>query len=189
VEYVISLFAQQAMGASPGDTALTLLPVTVGIMVSGGGIMALGLIEKIGRLVIGVGILITLAGVAGLLAVNQSSGASASLWALTGPLFVCGLGMGACYGTIFNFALGDVEPETAGGASGAISAVQQVANGIGSAAITSIYLAMPHNQSGALQTSLITVLVATAACLPLVALLPNKAAPEQEEALLAAMTG
>jgi EmrB/QacA subfamily drug resistance transporter len=176
--YVISLFTQQALGADPGDAALGLLPLTAGIIVSFALAMGAGLTIKLGRTLIAVGMLVTLAGAGGLLAVVTAQGLDTTLWTLAGPVFVTGLGMGLCFGTIADIALGDLAPEEAGGASGSFSAVQQLASGIGSAVVTSVYLA-DADPTTAMTAALVVVLAATALCLPVVRLLPRHAPPEE----------
>jgi EmrB/QacA subfamily drug resistance transporter len=175
--YIISLFMQQALGADPGDAALGLLPLTVGIIVSFGLSMGAGLATKLGRTLILIGMLVTLAGAGGLLAIVATQGLDTTLWTLAGPVFVTGLGMGLCFGTIADIALGDLAPEEAGGASGSFSATQQLASGIGSAVVTSVYLA-GSDPTAAMTAALIVVLGVTALCLPVVRLLPRQAAPE-----------
>lgn len=172
--YVVSLFMQQALGADPGDAALGLLPLTIGIIVAAGLAMGMGLAGKLGRTLILIGMLLTLAGAGGILAAVLAAGLSTSLWTLAPAIFVVGLGMGACFGTLFDIALGDVAPDEAGGASGSLSAVQQLAAGIGSAAVTSIYLA-GSDATDAMTTTLVVVIAATAVCLPVVRLLPRRA--------------
>jgi MFS family permease len=176
--YVISLFMQQALGASPGDAALGLLPLTIGIIIAAGLGMAAGLVAKLGRTLALIGILLTLTGAGALLALVEANGTDTTLWQLAPAVLVTGLGMGFCFSTIFDIAVGDIAPEEAGGASGSLSAVQQLAAGIGSAVVTSVYFAnsdTPH----AMVASLIVVLGATAACLGTVRLLPRSAPPEE----------
>jgi EmrB/QacA subfamily drug resistance transporter len=175
--YIISLFMQQALGADPGDAALGLLPLTLGIMVSFALTMGAGLAIKLGRTLILIGMLVTLAGAGGLLAIVVAQGLATTLWTLAGPVFVTGVGMGLCFGTITDIALGDLAPEEAGGASGSFSAVQQLAAGIGSAAITSVYL-VGAGPVEAMEAALVVVLAATAVCLPVVRLLPREAGVE-----------
>ncbi|MBN6546149.1 MFS transporter, partial [Streptomyces bryophytorum] len=88
-------------------------------------------------------------------------------WLLCFPLFVCGLGMGCCFGSVFAVALGDVTAEEAGSASGTLNAVQQLAYAAGSALVSTLYLARAAGDrpGGALTASLLAVLGAVAVCL------------------------
>ncbi|SFE43908.1 drug resistance transporter, EmrB/QacA subfamily [Actinacidiphila alni] len=175
--YVLSLFIQEGLHASPRTASLALLPLTLGIIVAAGACMAL--IKKLGRTLIFAGIAVVLAGGGWLLALVVHSGTGLGLWTLAAPVFVTGLGMGACYGTIFDIALGDIDPDEAGSASGSLSAIQQLASGIGSAAVTSVFFTTAGAGLGhAMTISLIVVLALGAACLPAVALMPRRA-PEE----------
>jgi hypothetical protein len=68
---------------------------------------------------------------------------------------VIGLGMGAAFATIYDIAVGDIDPAEAGSASGSLSSVQQLANAIGPAIITTIYFgALRGGQAHAMAVSL-----------------------------------
>ncbi|MFI1095347.1 MFS transporter [Streptomyces sp. NPDC020917] len=176
--YVLSLFMQGALHASPRGAALGLLPLTLGIIVSAGACMAL--IKRLGRTLIRVGLILVLAGCGWLLTLVAHSGTGLSLWTLAPAVFLTGLGMGACYGTIFDIALGDIAADEAGSASGSLSAVQQLAAGIGSAAVTSVFFQNAgRGQAHAMTISLVIVLAVAALCLPAVGLLPRRAPEEQ----------
>jgi len=69
--YVLSLFLQQGLGYNPGRTSVALLPLTVGLIAAAGACMAL--ITKLGRTLLFIGLLITLAGVGWMLAVVTAS--------------------------------------------------------------------------------------------------------------------
>ncbi len=174
--YVLSLFIQQALGADPGDTALGLLPLTAGIIVAAGACM--GLMEKLGRTLIFAGLAILAFGVGGLLVLVITVGADLTLWQLAPAIFVTGLGMGACYGTIFDIALGDIDADEAGSASGSLSAVQQLAAGAGSALVTTVFLQTGGSFQHAMTVTLIVVLAAVVACLGPARLLPRRAPAE-----------
>ncbi|UFQ17310.1 MULTISPECIES: MFS transporter [Streptomyces] len=176
--YVISLFLQQGLGRSPSGTALGLLPVTAGIVIA--SIACYGLIGRYGRTLVLAGLLITLAGTGGLLAVTAVSGTGTSGWALPAPLFVIGLGMGTCFGTVYDVTIGDIAQEEAGSASGSLSAVQQLANATGTAVVTTVFFKTAHaGQAHAMTVSLTAVAVVTLLCCPLVRLLPRKARPSE----------
>jgi len=173
--YVLSLFVQQGLGYDAGRTSVALLPMTIGLIAAAGACMAL--ISRFGRSLVLVGLLVTLAGIGWMLAVVASRGTSASEWSIVWPIFVIGMGMGTCFATIFDIALGDVDPDEAGSASGALSAVQQLAAGVGSAAVTSVYFA--GVTSGGLEHAMIlslwVVIGIVVVCTAIVPLLPRKA--------------
>ena len=64
---------------------------------------------------------------------------------------VFGAGMGACMGSLYDIAVGNITPSEAGSASGSLSAVQQLANAIGAAAITTVYFTQIHHGGQAQQ--------------------------------------
>lgn len=174
LSYVLSLFMQQTLHATAMEAALGLLPLTIGIIASAGACMAL--MEKLGRKLIFIGLTLTFLGAGWILVLVMLNGTTLSLWALTPAIFVVGMGMGACYGTIFDTALGNVNADEAGSASGSLTAIQQIANGIGSATVTSLYFHAAAPGSPAAMTITLTVIAAlTVMCLPLVFLLPKKA--------------
>jgi hypothetical protein len=87
--------------------------------------------------------------------------------------------MGTGFGSLFAIALGDIDHAEAGSASGSLSAVQQLAAAIGSAAITSIWFSsMTTNVVTAMITCLAVVAVVLVGCMALVGLLPRKAAED-----------
>jgi MFS family permease len=179
--YVCSLFFQTALGLSPSHAALGLVPAMVGIMVS--SFVGRPLIPVLGRRLVFIGLAATLVGVTGLWATIAGQGTAVSVWLLAPSLFVMGAGMGTCFFSIFDFAIGDVARDEAGSASGSLSAVQQLASAIGSAVITTIYFSQrtTGGSSSAITTSLVVVGVITVVCLGLAFLLPRNAAEEHAE--------
>lgn len=176
--YVLSLFLQMGLGVSARGASLALLPVTIGIIVSAFATMG-GLMTRLGRTLVAIGLGTIVVGVGWLLGLVIAYGTGTSVWSMVLPFFVIGLGMGACYGTIFDIALGDINPDEAGSASGSMSAIQQLATGVGSAAVTTVFFQLAaHDQSRAMEVSLVIVLVAAAICVPVVRMLPRRA-PEE----------
>ena len=98
-----------------------------------------------------------------------------SAWTLVPSLLILGLGMGACFSSIYDVAIGDVAPAEAGSASGALSAAQQLASGIGAAVVTSVYFSqqIQHGAAHAMTVSVIVVGAIAALCLGLDWLLPK----------------
>ncbi|NYD66372.1 MFS transporter [Agromyces atrinae] len=171
--YVISLFMQLGLGYSPTQTSLSLIPLTLGIM--GGSGIAAALIVKLARRLVVIGLAAMITGLALMLIVVTVAGPGLTWWQLAIATLVMGLGAGICFSSIFNTALDDVDAHEAGSASGSLSAVQQVANGIGSALVTSIFLTLlPSGDISAVSVTLVAllaVLVVLAACLLVVPLL------------------
>ncbi|MDQ1047672.1 MFS transporter [Streptomyces sp. V4I2] len=176
--YVLSLFFQQGLGRSPAGTALGLVPLSLGIVVA--SIACYRLIHAHGRRLVVAGLLIVMAGCGYLASLVINSGTALSSWELAPPVLLIGLGMGTCFGTVYDITIGDIAPEEAGSASGSLSAVQQLANAIGAAAVTTVYFRTAEGgEAHAMTVSLLVVAAATALCLPLVRLLPRKAPEEQ----------
>jgi EmrB/QacA subfamily drug resistance transporter len=172
--YVISLFLQLGLGYSPLHASLGLLPLTVGIIIGAGTCMAL--VSRLGRILVLAGLAVSAAGTGLLLLVVRDAGLGVTWWQLALVTLLIGIGAGTCFGSIFDTALGDIAPEEAGAASGSLSAVQQIAAGVGSATVTSIYFGhLSTGQISAITTSLAAVLAITALCLLAVPLLPRKA--------------
>ena len=121
-----------------------------------------------------------MAGAAGLCATVLAQGTAVSVWALAPSILVLGAGMGTCISSIYDVAIGDVAPAEAGSASGALSAVQQLAAAIGSAVVTTVYFTqLAHH--GPAHAMTVSVAVVGAIALPglgLAWLLPGSA-PDQ----------
>ena len=176
--YVCALFLQTALGLSPSRAALGLAPAMLGIMAS--SFIGRPLIPVLGRRLVFIGLGATLIGVVGLWGTITMNGTAVSVWLLAPSFLVMGAGMGTCLFSIFDFAIGDVAQDEAGSASGSLSAVQQLATAIGSAAVTTIYFTerAAHGAGTAMTTSLVVVGAITVGCFGLVWLLPKKAADE-----------
>jgi fucose permease len=109
-------------------------------------------------------------------------GLTTTAWLTAPSLLILGLGMGTCFFTIYELAIGDIAHNEAGSASGALSAVQQLANAVGSAIVTSVYFDVlaKHGDVRAMTVSVAVVAIIVLLCLPLVGLLPKKASANGE---------
>ncbi len=174
--YATSLYLQFGRGLAPLPTAALMAPLSIGIIAA--SFSTRGLIERLGRRLVALGLTAMAAGTFGYLAVILL--APGALWALLPPLLVCGLGMGACFGSVFAVALGDVRPDQAGSASGALNAIQQIAGAVGAALISAAYLAAHRGSAArdAVASRLVIVLVIIAVSLAALPLLPRRAAPD-----------
>jgi EmrB/QacA subfamily drug resistance transporter len=172
--YAVSLFLQRGLGDSPLRAAVTgFAPMAAGIVVA--SVLCMNLITRLGRTLSLAGIAIAVAGTGALLAIVAHDRTSASTAVLAPAMAVIGLGMGAAFGTLYDIAIGDIDPAEAGSASGSLSSVQQLANALGPAVVTSIYFgALAGGQVHAMTVSLLAVIgigVASALAVPL---LPRK---------------
>ncbi len=177
--YVASLFLQTGLGLTPSEAALGLAPLMVGII--GASLVSRPLTEKLGRLLVVIGLGLTLIGAAGLWAAVLGEGTTVSVWALAPALLVLGAGMGACFSSIYEVAIGDVASDEAGSASGALSAVQQLAAAIGAAVVTTVYFSqeVQYGAGHAMTVSVAAVGAIVVLCLGLVWLLPRSAPADQ----------
>ncbi|MET4782272.1 DHA2 family efflux MFS transporter permease subunit [Glaciihabitans sp. UYNi722] len=176
--YAFSLFLQGAMHYSAFDASLGLAPISVGIIVA--SFAGFALIGRLGRRLIVIGLSVTLVGVGWFLVLVLAFGSAIVPAALIAPIFVIGLGMGACFGSIYDVAIGDITPSEAGSASGSLSAVQQLANAIGAAVVTTLYFQLRASSGAdhAMVVALAVVGVLVALCFTLVGIMPKKAQPE-----------
>jgi len=173
--FVLSLFVQEGLRASARDTSLGLVPLTLGLIAAGFAAMG-GLVAKLGRRLVFIGLAITLAGCGWVLTLVDHSGTNLGLWTLAPALFVTGIGIGLSFITIPTVALGDASPEEAGSASGSLASIQQLSSAIGSAAVTTVFFqAAGSGLDHAMKVSLIVVLAVTALSAPVVVLMPRRA--------------
>jgi EmrB/QacA subfamily drug resistance transporter len=176
--YAVSLYLQRGLDYSPLRTAVVgFAPVAAGIVIA--SVASMNLITRFGRNLCLAGIVTTVGGVSWLLAIVLQSGTTATAASLAPAMTLVGLGMGATFATMYDIAIGDIDPAEAGSASGSLSSVQQLANAVGPAIITTIYFgALAGGQAHAMGISLIAVIGIGVASGLAVPLLPRKAQPE-----------
>jgi EmrB/QacA subfamily drug resistance transporter len=180
--YVVSLFFQLVLRLSPSAAALGLAPMAAGIVVA--AIVCRPLLRSLGRKVVFIGLVIALLGALGLWLTVLDAGSGVTPLMTAPSILVLGIGMGACFTSVYDIALGDLAHHEAGSASGALSAVQQLATAIGSAVVTTIFFSTLRIDGGirAMTTSVLVVAAIVVVCLGLVWLLP-RAAPAENEGL------
>ena len=107
--YAVSLFLQRGVGYSPERAAVTgFAPAAVGIVIA--SVACRNLLTRLGRRLSLAGIVVTVGGVAVLAAIVAHSGTAASAAELALAMTLIGLGMGATFSTIYNIAIGDIDP-------------------------------------------------------------------------------
>ncbi len=167
----VSLFGQLGEGWSPIHAALTLTPMVVGMIL--GMVGSAALVSRLGRHLLHVGILLIVAGTAGLALVLTGAHAASS-WDLVPGLFFIGAGVGASIGQLFQFILTSVTMDEVGSASGVMEAVQQLSTALGVAVLGTIFFASFGHElpTDALRVTALACLVPLAAAFALVFRLP-----------------
>src|SRR4029077_9841504 len=123
----VSLFLQRGAGYSPERAAVTgFAPAAVGVVTA--SVACRTVLTGLARRLSLAGIVVTVSGVAVLAAIVAHSGTAASAAELARSITLIGLVMGATFSTIYDTAIGDIDPAEAGSASGSLSSVQQLAN-------------------------------------------------------------
>jgi MFS family permease len=174
--YVVSLHLQQGAGLTPFAAAGIMAPLSLGIIIT--SFRVRDHIQRLGRRLVLAGSVVTLLGVLGQLATIVAAPGLPVVLAV--PLFVTGLGMGCCFGSLFSTALGGVNDQQAGSASGTLNALQQIANATGAALVSTMFLALATDAGDrdAATLSLIVIAVILALAAAITPLLPRHAAAD-----------
>jgi EmrB/QacA subfamily drug resistance transporter len=174
----VSLFGQLGEGWSPIHAGLTLTPMVVGMIL--GMVGSFALVNRLGRHLLHVGILLIAAG-AVVLALILTDARTASTWDLIPGLVLIGAGAGASIGQLFRFVLTSVNMNEVGSASGVLEAVQQLSTALGVAVLGTIFFSAfgHHLPTYALEITAWACLVPLAAAFLLVFRLPLHAREEE----------
>jgi EmrB/QacA subfamily drug resistance transporter len=177
----ISLYGQLGEGWSPVHAGLALTPMVVGMLVGMGASFAL--IERLGRSLLHLGIVLIALGTAGL-AIVLTDVQSASTWDMVPSLVFIGAGLGMSIGQLFRFILSSVSMDEVGSASGVLEAAQQLSTALGVAVLGTIFFSAfgHHLPPFALQITAWCCLVPLGAAFLLVFLLPMHAREEEAHA-------
>jgi EmrB/QacA subfamily drug resistance transporter len=173
----VSLYGQLGEGWSPIHAGLTLTPMIVGMIV--GMVGSQRLAERLGRRLLHIGVVLIAAGTAGL-AVTLTAEHQASTWDLVPGLLFVGMGLGACFGRLFQYILTSVTMDEVGSASGVMEAVQQLSTSLGVAVLGTIFFSQfsHHLPTDALRVTAWCCLIPLAGAFLLVFRLPKNAREE-----------
>jgi len=148
VFFVYTLFLQVGLHYSALHAGLTMLPWSIGTIISMGA--SQGLMPKVGpRRTLQAGMLVMSLGTVISALLVHTYGATTTSWTLIVPLLVSGMGMGLIFGPIFGTVLGDLDDAEVGSASGLLNAMQQLAGAFGIAALGTVFF----DKAGAMMTS------------------------------------
>ena len=150
---VLALYLQQGRGLSALDAGLVFTIMAVAYVAASA--QAPALVLRFGRRLLAVGALVLAAGHGLLLAAVAHVGVGGSILELAPGLVLIGAGMGLLLVPLTTTILSSVETEHAGGASGAVTTVQNVGGALGVAITGVIFFGALHGgYAHALQMSL-----------------------------------
>ncbi|MGW5671429.1 MFS transporter [Micromonospora sp. NPDC003776] len=172
---VFSLYLQLGLGWSPLRTGLAGVPQALGMVVAF-VIAGAGLAQRLGRLLIHLGLVVVLAGVAGMLLTLHLIGDHVTPWRMAPALLAVGFGMGLVMAPFFDIVLSGVADEETGSASGTLTAVQQLGGALGVALLGTVFFdAIGHGVSHAVRLTLVAELGLLLVTLVGAFLLPRRA--------------
>jgi MFS family permease len=136
---VFSLYLQLGLGYSALKTGLANIPQAAG-MVVGFMIAAAGLMEKLGRHLLHLGLSIAAVGVGWFAVLLARAGeAGVTPWQFAPALAVTGIGIGLLMAPFFDIILAGVEEHETGSAAGSLNAVQQLGAALGIALLGTVF--------------------------------------------------
>jgi EmrB/QacA subfamily drug resistance transporter len=168
----LALYLQLGRGLDALESGLVFTIIAVAYVAVSGP--APGLVERFGRALIAAGGLsLTLGLVLLALAVAEVGTGGSLLWFVPG-LLLAGAGIGLCFTPLTSTVLAGVHPSRAGGASGAMSTMQQMGYALGVAVTGVIFFGASDNGIGhAFEQSLIQLAIASAGVVVASRLLPR----------------
>ncbi|GFE66560.1 MFS transporter [Litoreibacter roseus] len=137
---VLAIFLQSGFGLTALQSGLVTTPFPVGVMLASMTTERFGNRYLSARIAGGAALLMI--GMVALQLVIRSIGADLNPYAFTLPLLVCGFGMGTAIMSLFQVTMSSVEPQDAGGGSGAMQAFQQIGAALGIAIAGQIFFGL-----------------------------------------------
>jgi EmrB/QacA subfamily drug resistance transporter len=135
---VLPLWLQFALGYSPVQAGLALVPIAIGSFVASGA--SFGLATKMSALgLVRLGLALEVAGLAALGLVAHSD---SRWWTIASALFVYGVGVGFATAQVTNVVLADVPEPSAGQGSGVQSVFRQLGSALGIAVLTTTFFSL-----------------------------------------------
>ncbi|MGH3713832.1 MAG: MFS transporter [Micromonosporaceae bacterium] len=132
----VGLFLQLGLHYSPLQASVAMAAWAVGAFVGTGASAGM---QKLGRKVLHIGLVLMVAGLAGLYLVLSTAGVELGGWDLTAPLFVYGAGMGMIFVPLFGIIVAGVSDHEVGSASGMLESFQQLGASLGVAGLGTVF--------------------------------------------------
>ncbi|HZH19072.1 MAG TPA: MFS transporter [Geodermatophilus sp.] len=134
---VFALFFQTGLGLTPLQSGLAVTPFALGSAVA--AVVAGRLVERVGRLLTVLGLVVVLAGLGATVAVVLLAPVDAVPWAVAPALLVGGLGGGFVISPNITMTLRDIPVRMAGAAGGGLQTAQRFGATIGTAALPGLF--------------------------------------------------
>jgi EmrB/QacA subfamily drug resistance transporter len=135
-----TIFLQKGLEYSPRETGLVFAPFAVGFFCS--STLAVRLNARLGSRIINLGLVLMMTGIAGMIAVTHFQSGGMSEWQMITLLTIYGTGQGCVTPSLLSAVLSGIPTRSAGSASGVLTTVQQVAQGLGIAAVGTIFFGL-----------------------------------------------
>lgn len=132
---MFALFFQLGMGLSPLQAGLAAAPQAVGMIIG----FVLSQVLGLSRRTMFVGFGAVMVGFVALIVLTSVLAGALTVWPLLLPLGVVGIGMGLAIAPFFDIVLAGVDDTEVGSASGSLTAVQQLGNAVGVAALGTVF--------------------------------------------------
>lgn len=139
---MIMIYTQEALHFSPLQAGLVMLPVTLGSFL---GTVLSPVAAKLGRGAVIAGGLIQATGFTGYALAIHHAGKDLTIWSLSLPLLITGVGMIVFAVPLMSLALHNVPHSNAGAASGILTMFQQLGNAFGIAIVGSVFFGILGN--------------------------------------------
>ncbi len=142
----VGLFLQLGLGFSPTRASLTMGAWAVGAFLGSG--FSAGMMAKLGRRILHIGLSIMGVGMAALYAVITHAGTAVGPGHMVVPLVAFGAGMGMIFVPLFDIIMGDVEDREVGSASGLLESIQQLGASLGVAVLGTVFFGVAGSAAG-----------------------------------------
>ncbi|MBL1082449.1 MFS transporter [Streptomyces actinomycinicus] len=165
---VFALFYQRGLGFSPLRSGLAVTPFALGT--ASAAVIAGRLVERLGRVLTVCGLAGVIAGLGGTALLLRFAPLPVAPWVAAPALFLGGIGGGFVVSPNITMTLRDVPVSMAGAAGGALQTGQRLGAALGTAALPGLFylvLGRSHDYRGALVTALVAGLVGMLASLAL----------------------
>ncbi|MQY08118.1 MFS transporter [Actinomadura macrotermitis] len=133
----VGLFLQLGLGYTPLRAALAMAAWAVGAFFGSG--FGGAMMNRLGRTILHIGLVLMAAGLAGLCLVFAQAGTDLGALVLAGPLLVFGAGMGMIFVPLFDIIVAGIADHQVGSASAALEAIQQLGATLGVAVLGTVF--------------------------------------------------